>query len=528
MGQTSSQHQEPANMSQRNRIIFGPSRSPSPESDDSDMAQRSRIVIGPSMSPTPESEDNREAAQVSTAAAAPPVENEVEQPSHDEQPSKKKKKRKKTKEKHSKSLDSDTLVEEVTAHEAPKKHKKKRRKSLDSEAASQEASVAGDEDASAHDSTKKSKKKKKSRKTHPEPEEANAVTDDISPAPWTGDVEEQQQASPKRRKKRSRGLNLDKTDETEISHAQEHLVSHAIGGSPPSAQPSSVNGIQGHNPTEEHDNDDASIVPDSQQLPPQGNTDQLLEPSQIKTEPRDDDSDLGEDLRFHFTGIAASFTDAVTDPIAETRRENDPQSGLDWLHKRGSVTQETPLPTTRDTLLSTGLPGLQPSQVETEPQSNSHSDSGNATDSVPVPSNGSSSHSPSVQRLERMSRSRSRSVSRAPSRSALLGDRPVSAILQILVRSSPNFYSLNLSQMRDQTHTNKYPTAPHRVQGPIDPFQHACLALQVQARTAASTHMMTLSQALAQDPANFAIQSRPAAMTLRSTLMPWISTSSRI
>lgn len=460
------------------------------------MAQRNRIVIGPSMSPTPESEDNREAAQVSAAAAAaaapsPPVDNEVEQPSHDEQPSKKKKKkRKKTKEKHSKSLDSDTLVEEVVAHESPKKNKKKRRKSLGSEVGSQEASAAGDDDA---DSTKRSKKKKKSRKTHPEPEEGNAVTDDRSPASRTGDVEEHQQASPKRKKKRSakkdptrdsdfllqngaqeeglvnddqshretestrdaafsdrvsgisqnpmsakkkrsRGQKLDKTDNTEISDAQEHLVSHAIGGSPPSAQPSSVNGIQGHVPTEEHDEDDASVVPDSQQQqPPQANTTQLLEPSQIKREPCEDDSDLGEDLRFHFTGIAASFTEAVTDPIAESRRENDPESGLDWLHKRDTVPQETLLPTARDTLLNSGLPDLQPSQVKTEPQSDGHSDSSNSIDSNPAASNGSKSHSPSVQRLERMSRSRSRSASRAPSRSALPAEQPVSAILQKLV-----------------------------------------------------------------------------------------------
>lgn len=457
------------------------------------MAQRKREVIGPSMSPTPESEDNREATQVSAAAAPPPPsENVVEQPNQDEQPSKKKK-RKKTKEKHAKIFDSDTLVEEVASNESPKKNKKKRRKSLDSEAASQEASAAGDEDATAQDLTKKSKKKKKSRKTHPEPGEDHAVSDERHPTSRTNDVEEQQQQpSPKRRKKRSkknpthdsdlllqngpqeeglakddgnhgdaesargdalpertssvsqnqastkkkrsRGQKSDETGGTKISDAQEHLVSHAIGGSPPSAQPSSANGSHDRDPGE----DDVSVIPDSQQQPPQSDTTQLLDPSQIKREPREDGSDLDEDVRFQFTGIAADFAEAVTDPVAETRRENDPESGLGWLHKRDHAPQETPLLTGRATLLNAGLPDLQPSQVKTEPRSDSHSNSDNNSESVPTPSDGSVPHSPSVQRLERMSRSRSRSASRAPSRSGFLADQTVSGIPQKLTVPSPD------------------------------------------------------------------------------------------
>lgn len=463
------------------------------------MAQRGRVVIGPSMSPTPESEDNREAAQVSAAAAPPPPsKNVVEQPNQDGQPSKKKK-RKKTKEKHAKSFDSDTLVEEVASNDSTKKNGKKRRKSLDSEVASQEASAAGDEGVTVQDWIKQSKKKKKSRKAHSEPEEDHAVIDERHPTSRTDDVEEQQQQqqpSPKRKKKRSKknpthgsdltlqngpheeGLanddrkhgdaesarddtlpdrtssvvqnptsakkkrsrrqNPDETSGTKILDAQEHLVSHAIGGSPPSAQPSSANGTHDRDPGEDDNEDDVSVIPDSQQQPPQRDTTQLLDPSQIKREPREDGSGLDQDLRFQFTGIAADFAEAVTDPVAETRRENDPESGLGWLHKRDHAPQETPLLTARGTLLNAGLPDLQPSQVKTEPQPDSHSNSDNSSESVFNPSDGSGPHSPSVERLERMSRSRSRSASRAPSRSGFLADQTVSRILQKLNVPSPD------------------------------------------------------------------------------------------
>lgn len=399
------------------------------------MAERNRLVIGPSMSPTPESEDSREAAQVSAAAAPPPPsENVVEQPNQDEQPSKKKR-RKKTKEKHAKSFDSDTLVEEVASNELTKKNKKKRRKSLDSEVASQEASAAGDEDVVVQDLTKKSKKKKKARKTNPEPEEDHAVTDERHPTSRTDEVEEQQQEpSPKRKKKRSKKNPTNVSDFRRQNGPQEEGLAnddgaHTIGGSPPSAQPSSVNGTHDRDPGEDDNQDDTSVIPDSQQQPPQRTSTQLLDPSQIKREPREDGSNLDEDVRFQFTGTAANFAEAVKDPVAETMRENDPGSGLGWLHKRDHAPQETPLLRARGTLLNAGLPDLHPSQVKTEPQSDSHSNSDDSSESVPAPSDGSGSHSPSVQRLERMSRSRSRSASRAPSRSGFLADQTVSGIL---------------------------------------------------------------------------------------------------
>lgn len=504
MGSASSQPQPTADMSHRNRIVIGPSMSPTPESEDSESAQRSRKVIGPSMSPTPESED-RDAAPIATTAAALPIDNDL--PSPDERSSKKK--RRKKKDKRRKSLDSVTLVEDAAA--------------------------AGIDEAGAHESTKRGsrekRKRKKSRKNHPDPGEANALTDGSDPDSPIKSVEESP-SSPKRknkrsknkathgdelplrdgmqeeglvngdftygeagpaqnddfpahapgisqspksaRKKRGRGRKEDDPGGAPTSDAHQALLSHAIGGSPPSAQPPRVDDILKYEPLVEDDEVEASVVPDSQWQQPQ-------------------------DLRFHFTGIPANFADAVTDPVAEARRENDPQSGLGWLHKRENALQDTPVTNSRGTLLDTALPDLQPIQVKIEPQSGS--DSNDSTDSESSSSSDeSNSQSPSVQRLERLSRSRSRSTSRAPSRSGFLADQTVSDKLQtsLMCRLLTVLCSLGLSPLRDQIHTKGCPTAPHRAQDPIDLSQLACPAHRVQARIVASQLSFSL------DPVPFA------------------------
>lgn len=497
MGLASSQHQAPADMSHQNRIVIGPSMSPTPESEDNETDQRQRRVIGPSMSPTPESED-REAVPIPTTAAALPVGNELSSP--EERSNKKKKKRKK--EKRGKSLDSDTLVEETAAagtdegveSEPTKKGSKKRRKSLDSEAASQEASAAGDAAATVEDTTKRSRKKKKSRKKQLGLDEDNVMLDEPGPEPPIESVEESR-SSPKRKnkrskknqqevqlplqnemqegsvngsspheesphvlqspksakKKRSRRKKADQTNEAEdvddandapIPDAQEQLVSHAIGGSPPSAQPPRTNDILKYEPLGEDEEDDVSVVPDSQWQQTQAESAPFLDPSQVKREPSDGDNDFNEELRFHFAGIAANFAQAVADPVAEAMRENDPQGGLGWLHKRDNAIQDTPVTNTRGTHSNSALPDLQPTQVKTEPESDSNSNSSSESDSSS--SSDSNSHSPSVQRLERLSRSRSRSASRAPSRSGYLADQTVCDILFIDVDVADTAMQLGL------------------------------------------------------------------------------------
>lgn len=419
--------------------MIGPSMSPTPESDDNDTAQRGRRVIGPSMSPTPESEDREAAPNTTTAAALP---DEYEQRSPDDSSSKRKHKKKKRKEeKRMKSLDSDTLVEEtaatgtderVDAEPIKKRGKKKRRKSVESEAASQsqEAIAAGDREGVVEDMTEKSRKKKKSRKNQPEPGADSAMMGGPHTEPPFQSVEVVQ--SPKSaKKKRSRRKKTDRATEANeandvddandaaTSDVQDLLVSHTIGGSPPSAQPPRINNILKDKPDEEDEEDDALVVPDSQWQPAQNENTQLLDPSQIKREPSDGGRDLNEEVQFHFTGNAANFAEAVTDPVAEARRENDPQNGLGWLHKRVNAPQASPLTNARGTLPNIALPPLQPSQVKAEPDSNSNS----STESEPSSTSESDSHSPSAQRLERLSRSRSRSASRAPSRSGFLADQ---------------------------------------------------------------------------------------------------------
>ncbi|KAJ4421160.1 RNA polymerase I enhancer binding protein [Gnomoniopsis sp. IMI 355080] len=471
-------------MSRPNRIVIGPSISPTPESEDDENAQRSRHVIGPSMSPTPESEDI-EAAHITITAAALPIDNDL--PSPDERSSKKK--RKKKKHKRRKSLDSDTLVED--------------------------AASAGIDEAGTHESTKRGsrekRKKKKSRKDHPDPEEDAAMTDGSHPESPIKSVEESP-SSPKRKKKRSkknpthddelplgdgtqeeglvkgdvthaeadpaqndvlpgnapdvlhspksarkkrnRSRKADDAGGARTSDAQQVLVSHALGGSPPSAQPPRLNDILKYEPLMENNEDDASVVPDSQWQPPQ-------------------------DLRFHFTGIAANFADAVTDPVAEAKRENDPQSGLGWLHKRENAPQDTPVTTARGTLLDTALPDLQPSQVKTEPESGI--DINDSTESEPSSSSDeSNSQSPSVQRLERLSRSRSRSASRAPSRSGYLADQT----LGLVATARPDPYERVPYSAPSSTGSNR--SIPARLPSPSSTGSNRSIPAVIQPRPSPS------------------------------------------
>ncbi|KAI7774447.1 hypothetical protein LA080_008759 [Diaporthe eres] len=228
-----------------------------------------------------------------------------------------------------------------------KKKKKKRRDSLDSnganghpaaEAADDTAAMADDAHAHAHEheSPKKSKGKKKSRSK--------------------------------------------KTHDAQSPDAQQFLVSHAVGGSPPSGQQPATNGIAEHAPPLDTESAEQDYVPASSV--------EEIGTAHLKTEPNVDADDVPDhELPFRIAGIAV---DAVVDGY-------HPGQKSPFMHKR-----EMSIVDGRSDLASDDeapLPDLQPSQIKTEPPS-SESESDLA--------------SPSVARLDRLERSRSRSISRPP------------------------------------------------------------------------------------------------------------------
>lgn len=407
--------------------------------------QHAARTIGPSMSPTPEPE-NGESTHGRGAAGS----------SH--------------------ALDVEPIPDDLPGK---KKKRKKHRKDLEADVATSEVATTGQEDDEPSHPKKKSKKKKSKRKElEPEAEEEmdEAVIEDTQPEPELAETP----SSPKRKKKKSKkhGSRVDgpplpngqhqkelvngiRSDEdanavlengTQVEDAlpslepQQGFLDDADGGSPPSAQPPRFN----HEPSQsdEEDEEDAAIIPSSQWQPSRRESsqslepsqqlkrevsesedgDQPLDPSQLKKERSESQAEIDEYLQSQFAGIAAAnFAEAVTDPVAEAMRERDPENGLGWLHKRENASQETPITDTRTAhqrSVDASLPDLQPSQVKTEPDVDSDTDSGSDKSTESGSTSKPDSDSPSAQRSERLSRSRSRSASRAPG--GYLADQAVS------------------------------------------------------------------------------------------------------
>lgn len=223
---------------------------------------------------------------------------------------------------------------------------------------------------------KKKKKKKKKRRESlggdgandpPDAATAAMADDTVEPAPA-------HESHKKRKSKKSRG---EKHHGAESSDAQHLPVSHALGGSPPSGQQPAMNGVAEHAPTLDTEAVEQEVIPASSV--------EDVEPAQLKSEPGIDADDV-EDHELPFRIAGNSIVDG------DYPRQKSP-----FIHKRQmSIVDDRSEAQSDDEL---PLPDLQPSQVKTEPPS-SESESDLA--------------SPSVARLDRLERSRSRSISRPP------------------------------------------------------------------------------------------------------------------
>ncbi|KKY30879.1 putative dna-binding protein [Diaporthe ampelina] len=194
---------------------------------------------------------------------------------------------------------------------ARKKKKKRRRKSLDSDAVN-ELEANGDRDA-AHASPKKSNKNKNKKTRNKEP---------------TG---------------------------MQSPYAQHLLMSHAVGGSPPSGQQPTVNGVASHAPTLDSEAAEQESVPASSV--------EEIELVHFKTEP--DSSEYGvpdHELPFRIAD------DSIVD--GDDLRQKSP-----FMHKRGMPVLDGGSDLESDD--EAPLPDLQPSQIKPEPPSSeSESDLG--------------------------------------------------------------------------------------------------------------------------------------------------------
>lgn len=239
--------------------------------------------------------------------------------------------------------------------------------------------AANNDDARSPDlnpskSVKKKKKKKKKRRESLGSDGANDPPDAATAAMADDTEHAPAHESPKKRKtKKSRSK---KHHGAESPDAQHLLVSHALGGSPPSGQPV-MNGIAEHAPTLDTEAVEQEVIPASSV--------EDIEPAQVKSEPVIDADDVQDhELPFRIAG------DSIVD--GDYSRQKSP-----FMHKRQmSIVDDRSEAQSDDEL---PLPDLQPSQIKTEPPS-SESESDLA--------------SPSVARLDRLERSRSRSVSRPP------------------------------------------------------------------------------------------------------------------
>lgn len=209
--------------------------------------------------------------------------------------------------------------------------------------------------------TKKKKKKSKRRKSI----DSEAADDHLAAttAAMADDHPAPTLDSPKKSKSKSK----------KKSHKKK---SHAVGGSPPSGQETAANGIAGPTPTPDAESAVYTLVPNSSV--------EDFYPAPLKAEPHADVSNVPDhELPFRIAD------DAIVD--------GDYLQKSPFMHK-----QEMAILDAISDLESNdeaSLPDLQPSQVKPEPPSSeSESDLG----------------SPSVARLERLERSRSRSISRPP------------------------------------------------------------------------------------------------------------------
>ncbi|KUI72086.1 DNA-binding protein REB1, partial [Cytospora mali] len=198
------------------------------------------------------------------------------------------------------------------------------------------------------------------------------------------------------RKKRPRNKKRDDARSPEAPH----LVSHAVGGSPPSAQRPTANGILRYKPHLDVDADEVipSSEPNDRRRESTGSQASEIHASQLNTQGFADGNEAVEESpEVQYTGTAVSGIQDG-DPSQE-----DFSQDSQWLHKQGIKfdSDEEPITDTRTSQErddDAALPDLQPSKDKTEPV---HPDSE------------SESESPSAARLERLERSRSRSMSRA-------------------------------------------------------------------------------------------------------------------
>lgn len=229
---------------------------------------------------------------------------------------------------------------------------------------------------SKSDKKKKKKKKKKKRRESLGSDEATEHPD-VTTAAMVDDIPENAPAHESPKKKKSKKSKGKKHTGVESPDAQQLLVSHAVGGSPPSGQQPAMNGITEHAPTLDTEAVEQEVIPASSV--------EDIEPAQLKSEPGIDADDVQDhELPFRIAG------NSIVD--GDYSRQKSP-----FMHKRQmSIVDDRSEAQSDDEV---PLPDLQPSQVKTEPPS-SESESDLA--------------SPSVARLDRLERSRSRSVSRPP------------------------------------------------------------------------------------------------------------------
>ncbi|ROW07203.1 hypothetical protein VMCG_03944 [Cytospora schulzeri] len=391
MGNESSQADKTGEVYQRDGKLIGPAMSPTPS-----LGQRSDSgrVIGPSMSPLPS--DGETSRQIHTSpksskkkkkrqrkgidaitspesgaadiGAIPGDEGDVVHGST-------KNTKKKTKvQKVGGELEGDEMVLEVTPSEAQSRvvgetpqSKRKSRKLAKLDA-------AHDEDIPDHSGLQEQELAQS--EPHPEPE-----------------VMQSPQSSKKKRPRNKKRSDL-------RSPQAPHPVSHAMGGSPPSAQQPVVNGLLDYESDLVVDAEEEVIpssIPHDQRRGSTGFQPSGSPPEQSRTERLANDEDDREEEPSHaqFAGTAVPGGDLDQDDL----NQEDSQ----WLHKRDIRfdSDEEPITDTRTSQEredDAALPDLQPSQVKSEP---AHPDSE------------AESESPSAARLERLERSRSRSMSRA-------------------------------------------------------------------------------------------------------------------
>lgn len=378
MGNESSQADRTGEIYQRDGKLIGPAMSPTPSIHAGSETER---IIGPSMSPLPS--DGEMNQQIPASAKS----------------TRKKKKRQKKD------------VDAVTSPGA---------------GAAETAAMPDDEGDVVPDTTRKTRKKTKTRKVGGELEGDVTIINDTQPEAPNRDVDEMPQSKNKPTKrsklaaahdddmleqsslqeqevtqspqasKRRRPRNKKRSDDQ--SPEAPHISLHAMGGSPPSAQQPTVNGILKY---------ESDSVADAE--------DEIIPSSIPNDRPRGGTGSQPSDLAAtHFELLADDEDVEEEEPSQDHVSQEDSQ----WLHKReiNFGSDEEPIMDTRTSQEreeDAALPDLQPSQVKSEP---AHSDFEAEAESE--------AESPSVARLERLERSRSRSMSRASA--SRLADQDVS------------------------------------------------------------------------------------------------------